>query len=152
MNNDIEIIKRFHRYRWGDSTLQAEAVRLFMHPDGIRQIPNISYHHISHSNRVASSYPDAVIAVPQVFPDGNRKWTEDPAMSDLSLVMKGKSPNRNPVDGGESRESPTPVGKGPAHTTAKGKKRLEDIMQGKPVLRKKHVGGKSGKRTSPPDY
>ena len=42
-------------HRWGDSTIQAYAVRLFMQPAHIRQIPNITYFHGSHVGRISSS-------------------------------------------------------------------------------------------------
>ena len=92
------------RYRWGDSTLQAMAVRLFMKPSAVRQIPNISYHHISHQNKMASSVPHAEVSIPQVFKDGNGLWTEDPALSDLRLVMK-KPPAMPPA----TPSAPAPV-------------------------------------------
>lgn len=64
------------------------AVRLFMDPDHVKQIPNISYYHISHQNKIASSCPGAEVTIPQVFRDEGRRWTDDPSLSDLSLVMK----------------------------------------------------------------
>ena len=44
--------------RWGDSTIQAYAVRLFMDPKHIRQLPDFEYVHGSHSNRLISSVGD----------------------------------------------------------------------------------------------
>jgi len=43
--------------RWGDSTIQAYAVRLFMLPQSIRQVPNFEYYHGSHQ-RVVSTVGD----------------------------------------------------------------------------------------------
>ncbi len=37
-------------YRWGDSSIQAYAIRLFMSPKGLRQIPHLTYVHGSHAN------------------------------------------------------------------------------------------------------
>ena len=41
--------------RWGDSTIQAYAVRLFMDPRQILYIPDFSYVHGSHGNRVITT-------------------------------------------------------------------------------------------------
>ena len=60
--------------RWGDSTIQAYAVRLFMHPSAIAQIPNFSYIHGSHGHRIISTFGDGKITtVPQRLP--NWKYT-----------------------------------------------------------------------------
>jgi len=42
--------------RWGDSTIQAYAVRLFMDPQSIRYIPDFEYIHGSHNDRLASTF------------------------------------------------------------------------------------------------
>jgi Glycolipid 2-alpha-mannosyltransferase len=56
--------------RWGDSTIQAYAVRLFMRPDRIRQIPNFTYVHGSHANRLISTFGDgSMTEVPQRLPN-----------------------------------------------------------------------------------
>lgn len=58
--------------RWGDSTIQAYAVRLFMHPAQIIQVPNFTYVHGSHGNKVVSTWNDgADTNVPQKLPN----WT-----------------------------------------------------------------------------
>jgi hypothetical protein len=108
------------------------AVRLFMHPDSVMQIPNISYYHISHQNKIASSFPGAEVAIPQVFRDEGRRWTDDPALSDLALVMK-KPPgaalsvptSANPT---VSRGSaiPSPLSK----SSEFGGKKMENMLQG----------------------
>lgn len=41
--------------RWGDSTIQAYAVRLFMDPRRIRMVPDVAFAHGSHGNRVIST-------------------------------------------------------------------------------------------------
>lgn len=56
--------------RWGDSTIQAYAVRLFMHPRHVLQVPNFSYVHGSHSMGV-STFPGESSDVPQALPP----WT-----------------------------------------------------------------------------
>ena len=43
-------------HRWGDSDLQAYAVRLFMKSNALRQIPNVEYIHGSHKNRLVSTF------------------------------------------------------------------------------------------------
>lgn len=56
--------------RWGDSTIQAYAVRLFMNPAEIVQVPNFSYVHGSHNNRVVSTFGDGhLTSVPQRLPN-----------------------------------------------------------------------------------
>lgn len=56
--------------RWGDSTIQAYAVRLFMNPAAIVQIPEFSYIHGSHSNRLVSTFGDGhLTSVPQRLPN-----------------------------------------------------------------------------------
>jgi Glycolipid 2-alpha-mannosyltransferase len=63
--------------RWGDSTIQAYAVRLFMHPAAIVQVPNFSYIHGSHGHRMISTFGDGnLTAVPQRLP--NWKYTPLP--------------------------------------------------------------------------
>lgn len=44
--------------RWGDSTIQAYAVRLFMDSNNIKLLPNFSYVHGSHSDRIVSTFGD----------------------------------------------------------------------------------------------
>lgn len=72
--------------RWGDSTIQAYAVRLFMQPWQVQQLPNISYYHMSHSSALVTSDPRKVTKVPQVFPSGN--WTIDAQLTNFDLVRK----------------------------------------------------------------
>ena len=43
-------------HRWGDSTIQAYAVRLFMNPSAIRYLPDFEYIHGSHGNRLVSTF------------------------------------------------------------------------------------------------
>jgi hypothetical protein len=43
------------RYRWGDSTIQAYAVRLFMSPERLQETPALEYVHGSHRNRLVST-------------------------------------------------------------------------------------------------
>lgn len=45
-------------HRWGDSTVQAYAVRIFMNPKQIMQVPSFKYIHGSHSNAVVSTFGD----------------------------------------------------------------------------------------------
>ncbi len=96
MNSSLFIF----RHRWGDSTLQATAVRLFMSPSAVQQLPNITYRHMSHSSKLVSSVPHLAASpeIPQVFTDyylkdGQRvrgDWTTDPSLTALSLVIKAK--------------------------------------------------------------
>ena len=58
--------------RWGDSTIQAYAVRLFMDPRHIVMVPNFSYVHGSHSMSV-STFPNGESNVPQMLP----RWTSE---------------------------------------------------------------------------
>lgn len=61
-------------HRWGDSTIQAYVIRLFMNPAAIVQIPNFSYIHGSHGDRVVSTFGDgSATTVPQRLP--NWKYT-----------------------------------------------------------------------------
>lgn len=66
-------------YRWGDSTIQAYAVRLFMRPDALQRIPNLEYVHGSHGSKLVSSVADGRTSmIPQmlpVFSDSARKVT-----------------------------------------------------------------------------
>lgn len=56
-------------YRWGDSTIQAFAVRLFMSPKAVRRIPDFEYRHGSHSDRLVSSVKDGkTTQVPSLLP------------------------------------------------------------------------------------
>lgn len=60
--------------RWGDSTIQAYAVRIFMNPAAIVQVPNFSYIHGSHSNRLVSTFGDGhLTTVPQRLPNWKHK-------------------------------------------------------------------------------
>ena len=53
-------------HRWGDSTIQAYAVRLFMDPGALLQVPDFEYVHGSHGNRLVSSVGDgSKTTVPQ---------------------------------------------------------------------------------------
>jgi hypothetical protein len=53
--------------RWGDSTIQAYAVRLFMDIGQLLVVPNVTYVHGSHSVRV-TSFSDETSEVPQTLP------------------------------------------------------------------------------------
>ena len=56
-------------HRWGDSTIQAYAVRLFMQPNQIRQIPNFKYIHGSHGNKLISTFNNGdTTKLPQKLP------------------------------------------------------------------------------------
>jgi hypothetical protein len=56
-------------HRWGDSTIQAYAVRIFMNPAELMQVPNFTYIHGSHDNKVVSTFlHDGVMDVPQGLP------------------------------------------------------------------------------------
>ena len=84
--------------RWGDSTIQAYAVRLFMQPWRVQQLPNISYYHMSHSSALVTSDPRQVTQVPQVFPSGN--WTTDALLTSFDLVRKKSGPPGGPPGAG----------------------------------------------------
>jgi hypothetical protein len=63
-------------HRWGDSTIQAYAVRLFMPPQNIMQVPNFSYFHGSHGHKLVSTFGDGRLSeVPQRLP--NWKYKSD---------------------------------------------------------------------------
>ena len=63
-------------HRWGDSTIQAYAVRLFMNPAAIVQVLNFSYIHGSHADKVISSFGDGSdTMVPQRLPN----WKYSPS-------------------------------------------------------------------------
>eukprot|EP00602_Paraphysomonas_sp_CaronLab_P000267 CAMPEP_0185031918 /NCGR_PEP_ID=MMETSP1103-20130426/19639_1 /TAXON_ID=36769 /ORGANISM="Paraphysomonas bandaiensis, Strain Caron Lab Isolate" /LENGTH=237 /DNA_ID=CAMNT_0027567609 /DNA_START=495 /DNA_END=1208 /DNA_ORIENTATION=+ len=95
---------KLYQYRWGDSTIQAMAVRLFMDPKAVQRLPNISYRHISHGNKLVSSVSNAKVDIPQVFPNGD--WVDDPSLSDLSLVMKiRQTPAVSSIGGSNSIKS-----------------------------------------------
>lgn len=56
-------------HRWGDSTIQAYAVRIFMHPSALRRIPNLEYVHGSHGSKLVSSVGDGKLSmIPQMLP------------------------------------------------------------------------------------
>lgn len=56
-------------HRWGDSTVQAYAVRLFMDPASIVQVPNFTYIHGSHSNRLVTTFNEGRSTdIPQKLP------------------------------------------------------------------------------------
>lgn len=74
--------------RWGDSTIQAYAVRLFMSPQAVQQLPNITYHHMSHGNSLVSSDPTKKTMIPQFFPSGN--WTEMQILTAKSSAITHK--------------------------------------------------------------
>jgi hypothetical protein len=42
------------QHRWGDSTIEAYVVRLFMEPEKVKQIPNFRYYHGSHRVQVTT--------------------------------------------------------------------------------------------------
>jgi hypothetical protein len=56
-------------HRWGDSTIQAYAVRLFMRPEAIVQVPNFTYVHGSHGKQVSSFGDGSGTNVPQRLPN-----------------------------------------------------------------------------------
>jgi len=57
-------------HRWGDSTIQAYAVRMFMHPSQVRQVPNFKYIHGSHGNKMVSTFGDgSETKIPQRLPN-----------------------------------------------------------------------------------
>ena len=59
-------------HRWGDSTIQAYAVRMFMNPTEIKQVPDFKYRHGSHGNKLVSTFGNGELTeVPQKLP----KWT-----------------------------------------------------------------------------
>ena len=56
-------------HRWGDSTIQAYAVRIFMETSDIYQIPNFKYIHGSHGNKIVSTFNQGEETnVPQKLP------------------------------------------------------------------------------------
>lgn len=55
--------------RWGDSTIQAYAVRLFMNPKQIIQVPNFTYIHGSHNAMVTTIGDGSDVTVPQKLPN-----------------------------------------------------------------------------------
>lgn len=58
------------QHRWGDSTIQAYAVRIFMDPRDIVQVPNFTYIHGSHGDRIVSTFGDgSQTNVPQRLPN-----------------------------------------------------------------------------------
>lgn len=54
--------------RWGDSTIQAYAVRSFMDPERIKYIPNFSYIHGSHNGFVSTFTEGRKSNIPQALP------------------------------------------------------------------------------------
>jgi hypothetical protein len=57
-------------HRWGDSTIQAYAVRMFMQPEHIQQVPDFVYTHASHGNTIVSTLGDgSATTVPQRLPN-----------------------------------------------------------------------------------
>ena len=64
-------------HRWGDSTIQAYAVRIFMKPENIVQIPNFMYTHASHGNSIVSTFGDgSATTVPQRLPNWSAQKKE----------------------------------------------------------------------------
>ncbi len=59
---------RILSHRWGDSTIQAYAVRMFMDPPALLRIPNVTYVHGSHANMIVSSVEGVVTNLPQMLP------------------------------------------------------------------------------------
>lgn len=55
-------------HRWGDSTIQAYAVRLFMLSAELLQVPNFAYVHGSHGNSFVSTFGDSFVST---FGDGS---------------------------------------------------------------------------------
>ena len=82
-----------HANRWGDSTIQAYAIRIFMNRSSLCEIPNITYHHMSHGNALVSSDPRFYPEVPEHFPpgEGDRYWDVRPELSAKSRVVSRKS-------------------------------------------------------------
>jgi hypothetical protein len=63
-------------HRWGDSTIQAYAVRMFMDPAQIKQVPEFKYIHGSHGNKMVSTFGSGEETdVPQKLP----MWKNDAA-------------------------------------------------------------------------
>jgi len=58
-------------HRWGDSTIQAYAVRIFMHASNIVQVPNFAYTHGSHNAFVTTIGDGGGTTVPQRLPHWN---------------------------------------------------------------------------------
>lgn len=56
-------------HRWGDSTIQAYAVRLFMNPEEIAQVPEFTYVHGSHNKMVSTFGDGSETNVPQRLPN-----------------------------------------------------------------------------------
>jgi hypothetical protein len=70
-------------HRWGDSTIQAYAVRLFMNPSSIVQLPNFSYVHGSH-NAIVNTFGDGSRSnVPQRLPN----WKYTPGLENTSQAI-----------------------------------------------------------------
>jgi hypothetical protein len=119
--------------RWGDSTIQAYAVRLFMKPWQIQQLPNMSYFHLSHSSALVTSDPQRVTQVPQVFPSGN--WTVDAQLTSFEHVKKKvPSHTRKPSDRDIGDKQSVPLNMG-GRGTGSGK------MKGKGKQLKSGMGG-----------
>lgn len=55
-------------HRWGDSTVQAYAVRLFMDPRHLQQAPNFTYLHGSHNARITTEGDGSATKLPQRLP------------------------------------------------------------------------------------
>jgi hypothetical protein len=56
-------------HRWGDSTIQAYAVRMFMNPAEIVQVPSFTYIHGSHGDKLVSTFGNGEETnVPQKLP------------------------------------------------------------------------------------
>ena len=53
---EVEASGGIDRHRWGDSTVQAYAVRLFMDSKKIRMLPDLSYVHKSHGMKLISTF------------------------------------------------------------------------------------------------
>ena len=64
--NDSSFIQT---HRWGDSDLQAYAVRLFINESSLKRIPNVEYIHGSHKNRFVSTFDGGNTTVPNRLPN-----------------------------------------------------------------------------------
>jgi hypothetical protein len=62
------------KHRWGDSTIQAYAVRVFMDPANIRMLPDLSYQHKSHGMVKISTFNKSV---PATLPHALGYWVHE---------------------------------------------------------------------------
>jgi hypothetical protein len=110
-----------YAHRWGDSTIQAYAVRIFMSPQLVQQLPNVSYHHLSHGSALVTSDPEKKTQIPQVFPSGN--WTVNKLLSTKSFAITFKKPKPGPPAGSSRVQSrPVIIKNKPSKVTSKSKR------------------------------